>query len=159
MSFQKNWIGFWCVVFFVVVLPLVNGCGKSGPEVVSVSGQVLIDGEPMAAKIPGFVQFVPAEGRPATGNIDPETGRFTLTTVSKDDGAVVGAHKVVVMVQQMVGQESVSLIPEHYSDLASTDLTATIDGPTDAVKIELTGPLKPAKPSPAGGVSDDPNKF
>lgn len=156
MELQVKWTGLWSAAIIVAMLPLVIGCGESGPDVVPVSGQVLIDGQPMAAGIPGFIQLVPAEGRPASGDIDAQTGKFTLTTAEKDDGAVLGTHKVVVIVQQMVGQESVSLIPAKYADLATTDLTVTIDGPTDALKVELTGPLKPANPS-AEGISDDPN--
>jgi hypothetical protein len=159
MVVRISWFALWCTALLFAVLPPLIGCGKGGPQVVPVSGQILIDGQPLAAGIPGFVQFVPAEGRPATGSIDPQTGKFTLTTMSNDDGAILGTHKVVVMVQQTIGQQSVSLIPDRYADLASTDLTTTIDGPTDALKIELTGPLKPAKPTPPGEVSDDPNKF
>ena len=149
----------WFVAVVAGVLPLAVGCGGSGPEIVPASGQVLIDGEPLATGIAGFVQVIPADGRPATGNIDPQTGRFTLSTLEKDDGCIKGTHKVVVIMQQMVGQESESLVPVRYTEPEMTDLSVTIDGPTDALKIELTGPLKPAKAGAQGPVEDDPNKF
>jgi hypothetical protein len=147
---------FWA--FLIPVVLLVAGCGPGGPAVVPVSGQVLIDGQPLAAGIEGFIRVVPQDGRPASGSIDPQTGKFQLTTVEPGDGCITGTHKVVVILQQMVGQESVSLIPEKYRDLKETDLQVTVEGPTDSLQVELTGPLK--KPSSkAAPISDDPNKF
>lgn len=137
---------------------LTAGCGPRGPAVVPVSGQVLVDGEPLATGIEGFIQVIPHEGRPATGAIDPQTGTFKLTTTKPDDGCVIGTHKVVIIMQQMVGQESVSLVPEQYRNVADTDLQVTIDGPTEALRVELTGPVKTASPQ-AAPISDDPNKF
>lgn len=127
---------------------LFSGCGRGGPKVVPVSGQVLIDGQPLATGIPGFIQVVPAEGRAASSAIDPQTGRFTLTTWTDGDGCQVGTHKVVVMMEQAVGTSMVSLVPEEYSDLSFTDLTVTIDGPTDSLVIELTGPLRNVTTAP-----------
>lgn len=126
----------------VCAIPLLVGCGRGGPNVVPVSGQVLIDGEPLATGIPGFIQVVPVEGRAASSPIDPQTGRFTLTTWEDGDGCQIGTHKVVVMVEQAVDTSTVSLVPEKYSDLNSTDLTVTIEGPTDSLVVELTGPLR-----------------
>ena len=114
---------FWLAVILAAVLPLAAGCGKGGPEIVPASGQVLIDGQPLATGIPGYVQVIPAAGRPATGNIDPQSGKFTLTTATKDDGCINGTHKVVVIMQQMVGQESVSLIPVKYTEPEMTNLS------------------------------------
>ncbi len=147
-----------CVIVILTSLLLAAGCGPGGPAVVPVSGQVLIDGQPLASGIDGFIRFVPQNGRAATGTIDPQTGAFQLTTTKPGDGCITGTHKVVVIVQQMVGQESVSLIPDKYRDLDKTDLQVTVDGPTDALKIELTGPLKKAATN-AAPISDDPNKF
>ncbi len=135
------------------------GCGRGGPPVVPVSGQVLIDGEPLATGIPGFIQVVPTSGRPASGTIDPQTGRFSLSTVEPGDGCIQGTHKVVVIMQQMVGQESESLVPVRYTELEMTDLSVTIDGPTDSLTIELTGPLKPVRPGSKAPVEDDPFKY
>jgi hypothetical protein len=137
---------------------LIVGCGPGGPKVVPVSGQVTIDGQPLATGIVGYIQVVPKDGRPATGEINPQTGEFQLTTVESGDGCITGTHKVLVIMQQMVGQESVSLVPEKYRDLTTTDLEVTVDGPTDALKVELTGPLKPASAN-AAPISDDPNKY
>jgi hypothetical protein len=146
------------VVLLVATILLAGGCGPRGPVVVPVSGQVLVDGEPLATGIEGFIQVIPEQGRPATGAIDPQTGAFQLTTTQPGDGCVTGTHKVVIIMQQMVGQESVSLVPEKYRDLTATDLEVTVDGPTESLRVELTGPVKKASAN-ASPISDDPNKF
>jgi hypothetical protein len=148
----------WRRSVLVAIILVVAGCGPSGPKIVPVSGQVMIDGEPMAAGVVGYVQVVPSEGRAASGTIDPETGRFKLTTWKEGDGCIVGTHRVTVTVRQTVGVESISLIPENYDDLSKTDLEVTIDGPIDSLVIELTGPLKKAR-TDAAPISDDPNRF
>jgi hypothetical protein len=134
------------------------GCGDSGPKIVPASGQVLIDGQPLATGLAGFIRFVPKDGRPATGAIDPQTGNFKLTTLKQDDGCIIGTHRVLIILQQTVGQESVSLVPEKYAELNATDLALTVDGPTNTLRVELTGPLKKARPD-ATPISKDPNRY
>jgi hypothetical protein len=136
------------------LLPLV-GCGNGRPEVVPVSGQVWMDGAPLAAGVAGFVRVEPADGRAASGRIDPQTGKFTLTTYETGDGVLSGTHPVAVIVQAPAGGTTVSLIPEKYGESATSGLTVTIDGPTDALTIELTGGLKKA-PAATGPGGDDP---
>lgn len=111
------------------------GCWRSGPKVVPVSGQVLIDGEPVAD---ASLQFIPAGTRPARGQTDAQ-GRFTLTTFQEGDGCVPGEHRVVVVaITNPSATEEVLHVPERYMDAESTDFTATIDKATDDLKIELT---------------------
>lgn len=140
----------------IVCLIGATGCGPGRPKIVKVSGQVFIDGQPLAAGVPGFIQVVPEGTRAATGNIDPQTGRFTLTSFEPDDGCVPGTHKVAIILRAMVGTESVSLIDEKYADPNTSGLTVTIDKPTDSLRIDISGPLKKVQATP---VSDDPNKF
>lgn len=148
----------WLAVM-VLALPVLLGCGKGGPKLVKVSGQVLIDGKPLAAGVPGFIQVIPEGTRPATGTIDPQTGKFTLTTFEKEDGCPVGTHRVTVTVRAMVGTESVSLIPERYADPRDSGLTVTIDQPTDSLTIELTGPMANVPAARIVPESNDPNIF
>lgn len=118
----------------LIGVPLLAGC-DDGPKIVPVSGQVLIDGEPLTH---GFVQVAPAGYRPASGKIG-EDGRFTLTTTKPGDGCVVGTHPATV-----VGTESIDAgsqrwhAPKAYADYESSGLTVTIDGPTEDLKIELS---------------------
>jgi len=146
------------LVYALLILSLLGltGCGTGRPKIVKVSGQVFIDGQPLAAGVPGFIQVVPEGTRAATGNIDPQTGRFTLTSFEPDDGCVPGTHKVAIILRAMVGTESVSLIDEKYADPNTSGITVTIDKPTDSLRVDISGPLKKVQSTP---ISDDPNKF
>ena len=115
-----------------VVLALA-GCG-GGPRVVPVSGFVTIDGQPLTY---GHVQVIPADWRPASGRIGGD-GRFTLTTTASGDGCVVGTHPVAVLAGESLTPETMKWhAPQKYADAATSNLTVTITGPTDNLRIEL----------------------
>ncbi len=143
----------------VAVTCSVVGCGGGGPRIVKVSGTVLVDGKPLNLPpgVQGFVQFVPPGARPASGSIDPQTGRFSLTTEKPEDGCVVGDHKVAVIIRVMAGNESFSLIDEKYEKPETSGITVKIDRPTDKLEINLSGPLRPLPPGFKAEVSQDPN--
>lgn len=78
---------------------LVSGCGSDRPELATVNGTVVLNGE----RVPGGrVMFTPiaegdsinAAGRPATGLVD-SLGSFELMTYGPGDGVVVAQHAVV----------------------------------------------------------------
>jgi hypothetical protein len=121
----------WLVIALVV---LSVGC-DSRPKRVKVSGQVLIDGEPLNV---GTVQFVPEGSRPAVGQLDDQ-GRFTLTTFDEGDGCVLGKHRVAVIANEMLsGNRMRYYAPIVYGNFETSDLTVDIDGPTDDLVIELS---------------------
>ena len=120
------------VLFAILV---AAGCGDGRPARVPVSGQVLIDGQPLTH---GYVRFTPANSRASTGQLDAQ-GRFTLTCFESGDGAVVGTHKVSVMAQEPIGQESIKWhAPKKYADPETSNLTQQIAAPTDSIVINLT---------------------
>lgn len=113
---------------------LLAGC-SSGPKIVPVSGQVLIDGKPLEH---GVVQVAPAGFRPAVGTIGPG-GRFTLETLEPGDGCVVGTHPAAVIANESTSPSSQRWhAPKKYADASTSGLQVTIDGPTDSLKIELS---------------------
>jgi hypothetical protein len=123
------------VILFGALLLLTSGCGDGRPKRVPVSGQVLIDGKPLTL---GSIYFVPTAARPASAEIGPD-GRFTLATFEPGDGAVPGTHKVSVQAVESVGTNKVRWhAPKKYTDHRTSGVTATIDGPTDSLVIELT---------------------
>jgi hypothetical protein len=123
-------------MWFISLGVLVNlGCGDGRPKRVPVSGQVLIDGQPLTF---GFVRFAPPDSRPSTGELD-RNGHFALTCFEPGDGAVTGKHKVTVMGQEAIGHETIKWhAPKKYANPSTSGLEQEITGPTDTVKIEIT---------------------
>lgn len=122
--------------WFVIVSALVAaGCGDDRPDRVPVSGQVLIDGQPLTC---GFVRVMPVNARPATGTIGPD-GRFTLTSFGQQDGCVPGKHPAMVLAVESVGANAQRWhAPKEYGNVATSGLEVEITGPTDALRIELS---------------------
>jgi len=141
-----------------LILPL-SGCqGDGKPEVAPTTGVVTYDGEPVAK---ASVAFVPMGEAPnAIGTTDDE-GRFTLTTFNPGDGAVVGAHRVIVVphnpnLEQLSGdmsdpneylaavaeaeaREKQSSLPPRYASVETTDLTVTVKpGTENELSLKLT---------------------
>jgi len=111
------------------------GCSDGRPDRVPVSGQVLIDGKPLGY---GVIRLIPSDARPATGQLDAE-GRFTLKTFEDGDGAVLGTHPVMILAAESISSTKQRWhAPKKYANAKTSDLTATIDGPTDSLLIELS---------------------
>lgn len=119
------WIG-WSLVWV--------GCGDGLPPRVPISGQVLIDGKPLES---GFIQVQPSNARPATGKIGSD-GRFTLTTMSDNDGCVLGTHLVTVIANKSEGPYAMRwFAPKKYADMTTSDLKLEVTEPRDDVVIRL----------------------
>lgn len=95
----------------ILIVGLV-GCGTgNGLNLGRVRGKVTVDGAPARA---GFVTFQPDTsqqtiGNPAMSTIT-ENGSFDLSTQDSGDGAIVGFHKVgiVVYAPEPIAEESVA---------------------------------------------------
>jgi len=119
----------------IVLLAATVGCGDGRPKRVAVSGQVLIDGDPIPG---GSIRFVPEGDRPAAAEID-EQGHFTLRCYDGEDGAVIGTHRVQVAARTIAGGKKVEwYAPKKYSDFRSSGLTVEVTEPVDDLVIELT---------------------
>jgi len=115
-------------------LAVSGGCGPGHPKTYAVSGQVTVGGKPLTT---GAIQLVPDGSRPAVGEIGAD-GRFQLSTFTEGDGVPKGTYKVVVTATEKVGNEIRSLAPDRYFSAQSSDKTVTIDGPNNALQIDLT---------------------
>lgn len=96
--------------------------------VAPVRGVVLFDQRPLPS---ANVVFIPERGRSASAQSGAD-GTFALTTYNPGDGAIVGPHRVTVTARES-GQANTpgapgvmrpgrSLIPEHYSNTATSGL-------------------------------------
>ena len=138
---KKPGLGRWPVVVACAGL-MVVGCGDGRPRIVPTSGQVLMDGKPLTGRV-GFIRVVPAGSRPATGQIDPANGRFSLTTYETGDGCVEGTHPAAVIVNTTVGNRLVWIVPERYGNDSTSGLTVTVGGEKADLVIRLEGGLVP----------------
>lgn len=77
----------------LVICSTFSGCGgDDGPPVAPVSGNVTLDGKPLANV---RVIFNPTDFRPSEGKTDSD-GNYELTYTREKKGAVVGSHKVII---------------------------------------------------------------
>jgi hypothetical protein len=81
----------------LLLVPFLGaGCGSSaaqGAATLPVKGKVVLKGKPLTK---GTIRFEPeGAGKEGFGEIQPD-GTFVLTTYKKDDGAVVGNHRVSI---------------------------------------------------------------
>lgn len=123
------------VLVFAPVLTAATGCGDGRPDRVPVSGQVTVDGVALTG---GYIQFVPADGRPSGGSIDAE-GRFTLNCFADQDGAIPGEHRVaVVATEELTPVKRRWLAPKRYADHHTSGLKVSVDQGQDDLQIALT---------------------
>lgn len=88
------------VLLSSVVLTSAIGCSSSGEfGTASASGTVTLNGQPVPDLVVTFTPKPAAgntnPGKSATGRTDAQ-GKFTLSTYSMGDGAIVGSHQVAV---------------------------------------------------------------
>jgi hypothetical protein len=132
-----------------IALPAV-GCGKAKPATAPVTGRVLLDGKPVAG---AAVMFEPVGGGvPARGSTGGDGG-FTLSTFARDDGAIVGQHRVSVSkfvvegvaanelgLEAAPGQQGVqpkAAVPTRYADPKTSGLEATVEAGGTSVEFTL----------------------
>jgi hypothetical protein len=146
------------VCFLILVLASVSclsGCGSGRQPLGKVTGTVTFEGEPVRE---GSIVFEVPGMRPASGKI--VDGRITeVTTFDPNDGVPLGVAKIAVHAfggegagagavaahpgdiqpTDMSGYMGVqaSLIPPHYNDPASSDLTFEIGRGENNVILEL----------------------
>ena len=86
------------VIFATFLLLILAGCGGDSYQLVPISGQVRLDGQPLGQCQIRFQPLAGAEGiAPGPGSFaeTDEQGRFTLRAINPTrPGAVVGKHRV-----------------------------------------------------------------
>lgn len=101
------------------------GCG---PPSAPVSGQVVIDGNPVSH---GFIRIVPAEERAVDAKLDAN-GKFAI------EECPLGTHKVSISAFEEVSGGQKWHAPKKYVDHLTSELTIQVDGPTENAEVELT---------------------
>ena len=130
-------------------LLLLAGCGRSGPEVVHVDGQVTFGGG--AWPRPGYIYFLPVKGdagssdRPGSAPFDTD-GRFSPTSYKPGDGLCPGKYQVYVQcwtVEPVLGGPyPPSHVPPKYQSAASSGLEVTVPSGQRRMEVKLDIPKK-----------------
>ena len=128
-----------------LLTPLSWGCGSQSerPATVSVQGKVSYKGQPVTK---GTVTFQSDGGQTATGEIQPD-GTYKLSTFAKDDGALPGRHKVMIIANDsdptlMPGSSPgykppKDLVPKKYALLETSGLEADVAKDKSSYDFEL----------------------
>jgi hypothetical protein len=125
---------FSCLLAVGLLLVGTTGCGPSGPNVVPVSGKVLIDGKPLTY---GYVRFLPSGGRASDAEIKSD-GTFELRYSGDQKGALVGEHRVEIAASQTLSPTKVKWhAPKKYASIGTSGLTYKVEGPKDDVVLEI----------------------
>jgi hypothetical protein len=131
---------------------ILTGCsvGKPLPDLVSVTGTVTLDGQPLPHGTVGFAPADQAVGQPASGKI--KDGKFTMVTSASSPGVVIGDYKVTIV---SVDEEPVelppdfvpnpnepppepsSLIPKKYNDVENSGLEVSVSPGMGPIQFEL----------------------
>jgi hypothetical protein len=95
----------------------------------------MIDGKPLTK---GEITVAPAGKRAAFSNIDAN-GRFELMTYEPGDGTSLGTHRVTVHSGEFLDpSHKLWNIPKKYASPTNSGLEINVEGPTDALVINLT---------------------
>jgi hypothetical protein len=113
---------------------ILVGCGPGEdprPETIPVQGKVTYQNQPVPK---GTITFQPAGGQAAVGEIQPD-GSYSLSTFGEKDGAVPGAHKVMIVANTGDPTKMPSspgyvvpkdLVPKKYSSVLTSGLQADV---------------------------------
>src|SRR5262245_13072161 len=138
-----------CLLALAALVALGAGCSKPPYDVALVSGQVTLDGKPVA-NVAVMFQPVATQGNnnpgPGSTGVTDADGRYTLKLIGKEtNGAVVGKHKVRITNfspptdddEKKPRPKPAVPIPARYNDLKGMDFEVTASG-TDAADFKLT---------------------
>lgn len=130
MAPRRNRTGLWIGLLLIALA----GCEPSGLRTYPVNGTVTFaDGQPVKF---GTVEFYSeAHDLTARGKIQPD-GTFQLGTFTADDGAVEGAHNVII-VQLLLGEVMGAQVDGHHDHGRHVDRKFS-DYNTSDIKINVS---------------------
>lgn len=137
-----------------VILCCSIGCFGGSSNISEVSGVVTLEGEPLEG---ATVAFYPNDGRASQGVTD-ETGRYELTYLRNEKGAVIGEHIVTISTKipdevdyrgDVVGESGdggrdaivvkgrAESLPRKYTDRWKSELRATVTSGSNDFPFDL----------------------
>jgi hypothetical protein len=142
MKKQPSIIQAFVTLLFACAIAAI-GCSRSGPQSVTVTGDVVYRGKPVED---ASILFVPVKNRTAVGRTDDQ-GRFTLKAFVANDGSE--SDEQVICVAKMIDDprakksnpvhRKMSILPHRYSTPVQSPLRATVTSHgTNEFHFELT---------------------
>jgi hypothetical protein len=144
--------------FCCVILLVLCGCGKdpNQPDLVPMSGKVLLDDQPLAGADITFIPVGGTKGSGSTGRTDAE-GVYKLTAIRGGSGAVPGEYRVVISKRVMsdgsdfpansklppIESPAKETLSPEYSDRQQSKLTATVPAQGETKDFQLKASKKP----------------
>ncbi len=124
-----------------LVVVLISGCGRSGPERIVVFGEVTYEGEAVAE---GVIRFQPIKGTVSPVSIGPiKNGRYSVDALG---GVMPGTYQIQLRSYQPtegsssgLGPTPTQLLPEKYNK--KSEIRITIESGTKRVEHHFN--LKP----------------
>jgi hypothetical protein len=123
----------------IIAIPLLIGCSQSGARY-PVHGQVVSSKQPVVEAMVVFhPQFETPQGQPKPLGITDSEGKFQLTTLHANDGAVPGDYRITVELRQerASGEELVrdgpNLLPPKYAKPETTPFQYTVTSSSNTV--------------------------
>lgn len=136
-------------VFVVFCIALLAGCGRSGPEVVKIDGQVTSGGGEWPRA--GSIYFLPVKSdadtpnRAGSAQFDTD-GRFSPTSYRPGDGLCPGKYQVYVQCWTVEpvqgGPYPPSHVPPKYQSAATSGLEVTVPSGQRSMEVKLDVPKK-----------------
>jgi hypothetical protein len=131
-----------CLVSVVLALLLAGCGGRLSYKTAPVSGRVRLGNKPLAKASVMFVPVPSAESKeplPSSSGLTDESGHYSLVlnSGSKAKGAVVGKHKVIIMLSPLVGAEDTKptfhrQLPPRYNRKTELECDVPANGRDDA---------------------------
>ena len=122
-----------------VLIASLVGCGGNPvdyPDTAPVTGTVTLDGAPLAG---AWVSFVPAEGRPATGQTDAD-GKYELMYTGTIKGCTLGISTVMIRKESEPENDDSDLmntLPDRYTG-GDSELSADVAAGDNVIDFQLT---------------------
>jgi hypothetical protein len=151
---------FVACVSTALALAAILGCGDDTglDKRYPVSGTVKYNGKPVEKGRIDFIPAKPGQGRAAGGDITD--GAYSLTTATKDDGALPGSYKVTVSALEIdmssvkgtpgggqagrqskefakVQKDAKMLVPQKFSSVETSGLSQEVKAQSNQINFDL----------------------
>jgi hypothetical protein len=126
------------------------GCG--GGKMGTVEGKVTLDGQPLKG---AMVQFQPTDGRRPSAAVTDEEGYYELRYTTKQDGAVIGKHRVQISTygENEDEQGNPVIVPERVPAKynVNTTLVREVESGSNTFDFKLDSQGQKVQPGADGG--------